>query len=137
MIVIPDMSDSSCRQKIVNMLAEVMTDVMKVFDFGAQKHPDSGDTPNFLMENGNRCSKHDRGSSVLRHAARTFMHPELLDEESKLAELLHLISSASILYIRYKRGIVHPRDNSVENLEVCNAKRNRQHAEETKVTTPN
>lgn len=99
-----------CREKIVKMLAEVMVDVMQVFDFGAKKHPDSGDTPNFLEKNGNKCSKHDRGSSVLRHGARTFMHPEALDEESGLPELLHLISSASVLYIREKRGIVHPND---------------------------
>jgi len=111
MTVIPDMNDSPSRQKIVNMLAEVMKDVMQVFDFGARKHPDSGDTPNFLEKNGNKCSLHERGSSVLRHAARTFEHPERLDEESNLSELLHLLSSASILYIRHKRNITHPIDN--------------------------
>lgn len=99
-----------CREKIVKMLAEVMVDVLQVFDFGAIKHPDSGDTPNFLEKDGNKCSKHDRGSSVLRHSARTFMHPEALDEESGLSELLHLISSASIIYIREKRKIIHPND---------------------------
>lgn len=105
MTVIPDMNDSPCRQKIVSMLAEVMKDVMQVFDFGAQKHPDSGDVPNFLLPDGNKCSLHERGSSVLRHAARTFMSPDIKDEESNLPELLHLLSSVSILYIRHKRGI--------------------------------
>ena len=81
MIVIPDMTVSPCRQKIVQMLGEVMSDTMQVFDFGAQKHPDSGDTPNFLTADGNKCSLRERGSSVLRHAARTFMHPAALDEE--------------------------------------------------------
>ena len=96
-----------CRQKIIDMLDEVKRDTMKVFDFGAQKHPDSGDTPNFLTSEGNKCSLKDRGSSVLRHAARTFMHPEVLDEESKLNELLHLMASCAILYIRQKRNIIH------------------------------
>ena len=99
-----------CRTKILEMLTEVMTDVMQVFDFGAKKHPDSGDTPNFLEPDGNRCSKLDRGSSVLRHAARTFMHPESKDIESNLPELLHLLASVSILYIRQKRNLVHPDD---------------------------
>jgi len=92
------------------MLEEVKQDTMKVFDFGAQKHPDSGDTPNFLTPEGNKCSKFVRGSGVLRHGARTFMHPEAVDEESNLPELLHLISSAAILYIRQKRNIVSPED---------------------------
>ena len=99
-----------CRNKIAEMLMEVLYDTMQVFDFGAKKHPDSGDTPNFLEKKGNRCSKKDRGSSILRHSARTFMHPEALDEESGLPELLHLISSTAILYIREKRKIVHPED---------------------------
>lgn len=99
-----------CRKQIYLMLIEVMNDTMQVFDFGARKHPDSGDTPNFLMPDGNKCSLKDRGSSVLRHAARTFMRPELLDEESNLPELLHLLASVSILYIRHKRGTVHPDD---------------------------
>ena len=99
-----------CRQKIMSMLTEVMTDTMQVFDFGAKKHPDSGDTPNFLTDAGNKCSQYERGSGVLRHAARTFMHPECKDIESRLPELLHLIASVSILYIRHKRNIVHPED---------------------------
>lgn len=99
-----------CRNEILSMMCEVMGDTMKVFDFGAQKHPDSVEHPNFLMTDGNRCSLKDRGSSVLRHAARTFMNPKLKDEESNLEELLHLISSASILYIRQKRNITHPED---------------------------
>lgn len=102
--------NSPCRYKILQMLEEVMADVMQVFDFGARKHPDSGDTPNFLEPDGNKCSKHDRGSSVLRHGARTFMHPEALDVESKLPELLHLMASAAIIYIRDKRKIVHSDD---------------------------
>lgn len=102
--------ESKCRKQIVQMLCEVLGDILQVFDFGNQKHPDSGDTPNFLEKDGNKCSLHDRGSSVLRHAARTFMHPELLDDESKLPELLHLLASVSILYIRHKRNIVHPDD---------------------------
>lgn len=108
--IIPKMGISSCRQKIIDMLTEVMTDTMQVFDFGARKHPDSGDTPNFLEKDGNKCSKHDRGSSILRHGARTFTRPELLDEESNLPELLHLMASTAIMYIRNKRNIVHPDD---------------------------
>ncbi len=105
-----NVTDNPCRQKILEMLTEVVSDIMQVFDFGTKKHPDSGDTPNFLEENGNKCSKKDRGSSVLRHAARTFMHPEAIDTESNLSELLHLLASASILYIRQKRNIIHPLD---------------------------
>lgn len=108
------LNSNSCRQQIVEMLMEVVKDTLQVFDFGAQKHPDSGDTPNFLKINGNKCSKHDRGSSILRHSARTFMHPEALDEESNLPELLHLLSSVAIMYIREKRNIVHPKDISIE-----------------------
>lgn len=100
----------TCRDKILQMLTEVLDDAMQVFDFGAKKHPDSGDTPNFLEKNGNKCSKHDRGSSILRHGARTFMNPGMIDEESRLPELLHLLASASIMYIRHKRNIVHPMD---------------------------
>ena len=99
------------RQKICNMLLEIAMDTMQVFDFGAQKHPDSGDTPNFLTPEGNKCSLKERGSGVLRHSARTFMHPEAVDEESNLPELLHLLASVSILYIRHKRNIVHPEDS--------------------------
>ena len=101
---------SPCRKIIIEMLAEILVDTMQVFDFGATKHPDSGDTPNFLQVNGNKCSLRDRGSSVLRHAAETFMHPEAIDEESKLPHLLHLLASVSILYIRHKRNITHPLD---------------------------
>ena len=103
-----------CRQQIVDMMAEVADDVMKVFDFGAAKHPDSGDTPNFLTPSGSKCSLEVRGSGVLRHAARTFMHPERLDAESHLPELLHLMSSACILYIRWKRNITHPGDEHAD-----------------------
>lgn len=98
-------------QKIQDMLCEVARDVMKVFEFGANKHPDSGDTPNFLTPSGNKCSLQERGSGVLRHAARTFMNPGKLDDESGLSEYLHLLSSVSILYIRHKRKITHPLDN--------------------------
>lgn len=101
---------NKCRQQILDMLEEVKNDTMKVFDFGAQKHPDSGDTPNFLTEDGSKCSLRNRGSSILRHAARTFMKPEMLDEESNLPELLHLMSSVAIMYIRQKRNIIHPED---------------------------
>lgn len=95
------------------MMLEVANDTMQIFDFGAKKHPDSGDTPNFLTRNGNKCSLRERGSSVLRHAAATFMNPGKLDDESKLQEILQLIASASILYIRHKRNIVHPEDMNV------------------------
>lgn len=101
---------SPCRMKITEMLSETLRDTMQVFDFGAKKHPDSGDTPNFLTPNGNKCALKDRGSSILRHAARTFMNPGMLDEESNLPELLHLMASVSIMYIRNKRNIVHPKD---------------------------
>lgn len=105
-----------CREQIIDMLMEVVLDVMQVFDFGAKKHPDSGDTPNFLTPEGNKCSLHVRGSSVLRHAARTFMDPKKLDDESGLNELLHLMSSVSILYIRQKRNIVHPDDQPRDHI---------------------
>lgn len=101
---------SPCRQKILEMLAEVITDTMQIFDFGAKKHPDSGDNPNFLMPEGNKCSLYERGSGVLRHGARTFMNPGKLDDESGLSEYLHLLASVAILYIRHKRNIVHPED---------------------------
>lgn len=106
----PKFGTSQCRVKILDMMCEVANDTMQVFDFGAKKHPDSGDEPNFLTPEGNKCSLRERGSSVLRHGARTFMHPEAIDEESGLAELLHLMASLSILYIRQKRNIVHPED---------------------------
>lgn len=105
--------NSPCRQKIQQMLEEVFVDVMQVFDFGAQKHPDSGDTPNFLTPNGNKCSLRDRGSSMLRHHAKAFENPGALDDESNLPHLLHGIASDAILYIRHKRNIVHPIDDEV------------------------
>jgi hypothetical protein len=104
------LNSNPCRQQIVDVLAEVVLDTMQVFDFGAQKHPDSGDTPNFLTPSGSKCEVKVRGSGVLRHAAQSFGNPEALDDESNLPHLLHLISSAAILYIRNKRDIAHPND---------------------------
>jgi hypothetical protein len=98
-----------CRQRIVDMLEEVMQDTMNVFDFGAKKHPDSGDTPNFLTKNGNKCAHRDRASSILRHAAETYSKTEA-DHESGLNPILHLVASAAILYIRQKRNIVYGDD---------------------------
>lgn len=106
-----NITDNKCRQQILEMLIEVLNDTMQVFDFGAQKHPDSGDTPNFLTPEGSKCSLHDRGSSILRHAARTFMSPDMKDKESGLPELLHLLSSVAVIYIRHKRNITHPGDS--------------------------
>jgi len=100
----------TCRQQIIEVLMENVLDTLKVFDFGHQKHPDAGDEPNFLLPDGNKCSKHERGSSILRHAAHTFMQPEILDEESGLPEMLHLLSSVCIMYIRHKRNIIHSED---------------------------
>jgi hypothetical protein len=99
-----------CRYKIVQMLTEVFEDTMQVFDFGAQKHPDSGDTPNFLTPAGNKCSLKTRGKSVLGHNASSFCNPLALDDESGLPHILHAIASDAILYIRAKRNIVHPED---------------------------
>ena len=110
MTYVPDMNDSSCRHKIKTMLAEVMNDTLQVFDFGAKKHPDSGDTPNFLTPSGAKCEVKVRGSSILRHAAQCFGNIDARDDESNLPHILHLLASASILYIRNKRGIVHPMD---------------------------
>jgi hypothetical protein len=107
-----DENEIKRKQKIQDTLIEVARDTMQVFDFGATKHPDSGDIPNFLTKDGNKCSLRERGSSVLRHAARTFMNPKLLDEESKLPELLHLMASVAILYIRQKRNIIHSEDDN-------------------------
>lgn len=106
-----------CREKIFQMMTEVTNDTMQVFDFGAVKHPDSGDTPNFLTPEGNKCSLYERGSSVLRHGARTFMNPKMKDIESGLPELLHLLASVSIMYIRQKRGITHPSDVSPSDVK--------------------
>lgn len=111
----PVEGELNCRDKILQMLTEVLDDTMQVFDFGAKKHPDSGNTPNFLEKNGNKCSKLDRGSSILRHAARTFMCPEKLDDESGLSEYLHLLASVAIMYIRHKRNIFHPLDERETN----------------------
>ena len=105
------MKSNKGRKKIIEMLCEVMADTMKVFDFGTTKHPDSGDTPNFLIPEGNKCSLKDRGSSILRHHAEAYLNPGKLDDESNLAHLLHGIASDAILYIRYKRNIIHPDDN--------------------------
>ena len=105
-----EMESIERRQKIQDMLCEVAIDTMQVFEFGAAKHPDSGDTPNFLTPNGNKCSLAERGSGVLRHGARTFMNPGKLDDESGLSEYLHLLASVAILYIRHKRKIRHPAD---------------------------
>lgn len=105
-----NITDNPCRKQIIEMLCEVIVDTMQVFDFGAKKHPDSGENPNFLDKNGNKCSLYERGSGILRHGARTFMNPGKLDDESGLPEYLHLLASVAILYIRHKRNIVHPND---------------------------
>ncbi len=103
----------NCRQQILDLLAEVMTDTMQVFDFGAAKHPDSGWQPNFLTENGNKCSLTVRGNSCLHHAADVRAGVKQ-DHESGLHPALHLIASAVILYIRQKRNIVSPEDKKGE-----------------------
>lgn len=103
------MNSSICRDKITQMLSEVMRDAMQVFDFGAKKHPDSGEVPNFLTPEGNKCSRIVRGNSCLHHAADVRGGINA-DHESGLHPALHLISSAAILYIRQKRNIVHPED---------------------------
>ena len=105
-----NIKDNPCRQQIIEILCEVLADTMQVFDFGAQKHPESGYTPNFLEPGGNKCSLKDRGSSTLRHHAKAFENPGALDEESNLPHLLHGIASDTILYIRHKRKIIHPAD---------------------------
>ena len=99
----------SCREQIEDILEEVLNDTLQVFDFGVNKHPDSGDTPNFMTPEGNKCSLKDRGSSCLRHSAELFTG-ETKDWESGLHPALHLISSAAILYIRHKRNLKHPED---------------------------
>lgn len=101
--------EDACKREIQLMLDEVMKDVMKVFEFGAIKHPDSGMVPNFLMPNGNKCSLEIRGNSCLHHSA-DLRAGKKQDHESGLHPALHLISSACILYIRQKRNIVHPDD---------------------------
>lgn len=98
-----------CRDKILSMLAEVISDTMQVFDFGNKKHPDGGDTPNFLLPEGNKCSMIVRGNSCLHHAADTRAGKQQ-DHESGLHPALHLIASSAIIYIRQKRGIIHPED---------------------------
>lgn len=107
--VISKMGLSSCKYQIVQMLTEVLQDTVQVFDFGARKHPDSGETPNFLTPNGNKCSRRIRGNSCLHHAAEV-RAGEMQDPESGLHPALHLIASAAILYIRQKRNILHPDD---------------------------
>ncbi len=97
------------RQKIIDTLEEVVSDTMQVFDFGAKKHPDSGDTPNFLTPEGNKSSLVVRGNSCLHHSADVRAGVEQ-DHESGLHPALHLIASAAILYIRQKRNIKHPED---------------------------
>ena len=108
-LVVPKMGTSSCKQKILDMMAEVMEDTMQVFAFGAAKHPDSGDIPNFLTPEGNKCSLTVRGNSCLHHAADV-RSGEKADWESGLHPALHLVASAAILYIRQKRNILHPLD---------------------------
>src|SRR5688500_3046763 len=82
-----------CRVQILEMMLETLMDTMQVFDFGAKKHPDSGDTPNFLTPAGNKCELKVRGSSVLRHAAQSFGNPKASDDESNLPHILHLMAS--------------------------------------------
>ncbi len=108
---------NKCRQQIIDMLEEVKWDTMRVFDFGAAKHPDSGDNPNFLTPEGNKCSMTVRGNSCLHHSADVRAGTKA-DHESGLPPALHLIASAAILYIRQKRNIVHPEDEGVRG-ESC------------------
>lgn len=114
---IPSCSNK-CRQEILDMLDEVKRDTMRVFDFGAQKHPDSGETPNFLTPEGNKCSLTVRGNSCLHHSADVRAGSKA-DHESGLHPALHLIASAAILYIRQKRNIIHPQDVVVPGEEEC------------------
>lgn len=110
------LKSNNCRQQIVEMLAEVAVDTMQVFDFGARKHPDSGEMPNFLMSDGNKCDLKTRGKCTLGHVGAAHLNPgavESGENESGLSHLLHAIADCAILYIRHKRNIQHPLD--VEN----------------------
>ena len=111
-----DKPNFKCKIEVCDMLNEVFEDTMQVFDFGAQKHPDSGETPNFLTPDGNKCSLRVRGNSCLHHAADV-RAGEAHDYESGLHPALHLIASAAILYIRHKRNIVHPEDEHERTIE--------------------
>ena len=99
-----------CRETINQMLEEFKQDMMAVFEFGNRKHPDNGETPNFLMPEGNKCSLEARGNSCLHHASDT-RAGKTEDHESKLHPALHGGASFAILYIRHKRGIKHSDDS--------------------------
>ncbi len=109
-----NIAQNLCRNQIVAILSEVLDDTMAVFDFGARKHPDSGDIPNFLLPEGNKCSLVTRGNSCLHHAADVRAGHKK-DWESNLHPALHLIASAVILYIRQKRNIVALEDRGNAN----------------------
>lgn len=80
-------------------------DYLEIFALGAQKY----DRDNWLEPDGKRSSHKEMHDSMFHHLAESFTGKEA-DDESGLHPLLHLIARAMMVYTRYNRGIIHPKD---------------------------
>lgn len=81
---------------------------LDVMMFGAEKYEMDG----WLKHDGKSSDHKSMHSSIMRHVALSFANVRI-DDESGLDHLLHVITRATMLYTRMKRGIVHPLDKKV------------------------
>ena len=80
-------------------------DIMKVIEFGAQKHGDV----NWTKTAGKKSSHKDMHASMFRHLADSSAG-NFSDHETGFDPLLHLAVRALMTYTRRKRNIIHPED---------------------------
>lgn len=79
---------------------EDFNDLMKVLEFGAEKHG----AHNWLHAQGKKSSHGEMCDSMFHHLAEAYSGRKK-DEESGLNPLLHLACRALMLYTRQKNGI--------------------------------
>lgn len=96
-----------------------MLDYFKIIALGARKYKMN----NWLDRDGKRCREKEMHDSMFHHLAESFSHAQnsierfnsinhclIVDKESGLDPLLHLMCRAGMLYTRRKRSIQHPSD---------------------------
>jgi hypothetical protein len=83
-------------------------DFLHILELGSAKHDKDGEI-NYLKSDGKGCSHREMYDSMFHHLAEGYAGV-VRDLETGEHPLLHLIARASILYMRQKRGLIHPKD---------------------------
>ncbi len=100
-------------KKFPGALQREFLDFLDIVEIGAQKYA----LNNWLTPNGGRCSRKDNHDSMFHHLSesyvlgkRTDIYDTLMDIESGMHPLLHLITRGIFGYVRDVRGIQHEED---------------------------